>query len=97
MRLPTVSSCSGQSLVSSGVDQPRPRPAVEADRGVDSEGGVRSGAASHHAWSSWGHTEVAPEQRWPGTGGGCSGCWQCGDSRDTHTRPGTGDLMVYYH
>ena len=27
MRLLTVSSCSGQSLVSPGVDQPRPRPA----------------------------------------------------------------------
>ena len=39
MRLLTVSSCSGQSLVSSGVDQPRPRPPVEADIGVDSEGG----------------------------------------------------------
>ena len=40
MRLPTVSSCSGQSLVSSGVDQPRPWPPVEADTGVDSEGGT---------------------------------------------------------
>ena len=33
-------SCSGQSLVSPGVDQPRPRPPVEADIGVDSEGGT---------------------------------------------------------
>ena len=43
---------------------------MEADIGVDSEGGAelaaRSGAVSHPAWSSWGPTEVAPDQRWPG-------------------------------
>ena len=39
MRLLTVSSCRGQSLVSSGVDQPRPGHLCKADIGVDSEGG----------------------------------------------------------
>ena len=101
MRLLTVSSCSGQSLVSPGVDQPRPRPPVEADIGVDSEGGT----VGRQVWC-----RLTPRlvQLWTHQGGASPEMARVQEEaavaagsvktiHDTYTRPGTGDLMVYYH